>query len=1174
MRNSYSRVLSLTVGALAVMLGASDLPADDTEIFISQPASTVQSNILLVIDTSGSMNETAGTSPVPFDPNESYNDGPANCNSSRVYYSSSSTAPNDCDGLNWFPLSDLKCAKALVALDSGSGYYSDRYIRWGGSGSNRAWSSSLNPNNAGYVECLEDEGTHGESSGSSAKYPMSGSHHKNSYPDGRWTSTASSSWWGISGNTGLARTLYSANYIRYVRNGSTSIQTRMEVVKAAAASLLNSLPNVNLGVARFDAGGAQGGMIMSPISPLDTKRAQLIADITTSNQYEPYGNTPLSETLFEAYRYFSGGQPRYGNGTEICTNNNASPGSTGSCSNSNVVDFPSVSASKSGSNYISPAAEPCQANYIVYLTDGQPTSDNDADNSITGLPNFGTLAGTGCEGSGSGRCLGALSEYMHNADLRSDVQGQQNVSTFYIGFGAAFSGVSNSSYQYLQTAANRGGGQAYQANDLTGLTAVFNSIITSIFQTSTTFTTPTVAVNAFNRTQTLSDLFVSVFQPNSSLHWPGNLKKYRVEEGVIMDNSSPSKAAVDPLTGFFSDGARSYWSGGADGSQVQEGGAASQLPGAVSRKLYTYLGANPATPATLSSSLFHAVDVLNLTLTSGTLNLGTPGDPLREELILWARGLDSRNEDGDAATLVRKAMGDPLHSPPAVVIYGGTTSTPDIDDAAVYVTTNDGYLHAIDSSSGNELWSFIPQEFLGNLKNLYFDDPVPAKQYTLDGEIRVLRYDINGDGIISSAAGDRVILYFGQARGGDNYYALDVTSKNAPKFMWTIGPSQLPGIGQTWSPPVITRVNINGATQNSQKLALVFGGGYDPAEDGTIYLDSSGVGNRIFIVDALRGTRLWSAGPASSGANFENARMTHSIPSGVTVLDTDSDGYADRMYVGDMGAQLWRFDLTNGNNAGSLAAGGVIASLGTHDDLVPVPTNARRFYSAPDVAALRRSGGSPFMNIAIGSGFRGHPLNTLVQDRFYSIRDHKPFTRMTQQQYSDFTANSLITDAGLQDITTDVSPSIPANSLGWKLLLNAPDWRGEKSLSASNTFNNAIFFTTYTPPNGTSATSCGASTTGSNRAYVVNVFNGAPLPRHDGETGGEEGGEGGSGGNDGGLLPEDRYDDLRQGGIAPEVAFLFPSKDVVVCLSGVEVLGACRNFNSRVKTYWRENGAN
>jgi hypothetical protein len=163
---------------------------------------------------------------------------------------------------------------------------------------------------------------------------------------------------------------------------------------------------------------------------------------------------------------------------------------------------------------------------------------------------------------------------MYNADLRTDLDGHQNVVTYFIGFGPEFSGNAEA-FQKLENAARRGGGQAYQADDLGSLSAVFNSIVTNILQTSTTFTTPTVAVNAFNRTQTLDDLFVSVFQPDNAAHWPGNLKKYRVSDGEIVD--SEGRAAVDPTTGFFADSARSYWSSRADGANVKAGGAANRI---------------------------------------------------------------------------------------------------------------------------------------------------------------------------------------------------------------------------------------------------------------------------------------------------------------------------------------------------------------------------------------------------------------------------------------------------------------------------------------------------------------------------------------------------------------------------------------------------------------------
>nr|MBO2488447.1 hypothetical protein [Gammaproteobacteria bacterium] len=1184
MRSTKQTILSTLAGTALALCAFAPVMADDTEIFMVQPANRVQPNVLIILDTSGSMNLTAEETPLPYDPTVSY--GPASgsdtteCRNDRIYYSRNATPPKSCRNLSYIQLSgnfsaaaprEIKCQAAVKHLAwgagaTGAGFYTDRFIRWRGSGKNRGWQADLtngdNRTTASDVECLEDEGEHGADSSSPGTYP---DYRTADSSNGRWTNVSTDSWWGR--NQGYSTTLYSPNYIRYLAYGSKATQTRMDVVRAAAAAFLNALPNLNVGVMRYSANShtyplsgnaaeeaAAGGMVMSPVSPLDPKRASLIADITNAsgnNLYLPHGYTPLSETLYEAYLYYSGGPVHFGQSSRLCTRVDTRPGDNGTCADAtHMRNYPSVPESMSDGRYISPITSSCQTNYIVYLTDGEARQDTQANQAIA------ALTGTSC--SGDGGCLANLTQYMFENDLIPDhiLPGKQNVRTYFIGFGPDFSG-NPQAFNRLVTAATLGGGQAYQADDLSSLTSVFNSIVTSILQTSTTFTTPTVAVNAFNRTQTLDDLFVSVFQPDNAAHWPGNLKKYRVSDGEIVD--SEGRAAVDPTTGFFADSARSYWSSRADGANVKAGGAANRIPPPEQRNLYTYIGAQrPGSAVPLSN---HPLSTSNSDLDEEVLDLLAPGDPSRDDLINWARGADVLNEDGDASTNVRRAMGDPLHSPPAVVIYGGTAESP---DAVVYVTTNDGYLHAFDAETGVELWAYVPQELLPRLKTLYFNNPVAQRTYGLDSPITVLKYDVNGDGIVNGD--DRVILYFGMGRGGDRYYAIDVTDKNRPRYLWSIGPEVLPGVGQTWSQPTVARVNVGGATQNSQKLVLIAGGGYDVTQDSVVYGEDS-VGNRLYMIDAIRGTLLWSAGP--SGANLNLSRMTHSIPSAVAVLDTDSDGYADRMYVGDMAAQLWRFDITNGNSANTLVAGGVIASLGTKEHSTPQPEHARRFYNKPDVAALQRADTPPILNIAIGSGYRGHPLNTATQDRFYSIRDLQPFRRLTQSEYNNLT---IIRDSDLLDITDDVQAIVPANAPGWKLLLNYPAWQGEKSLSPANTFDNKIFFTTYIPPGPAEANpdTCSISSSGRNRVYVVNAFNGAPIPRRDSQTD-PDGGNGGDG--TGGMSKEDRFEELAQGGIAPEVSFLFPEANQVVCLSGVEVLGMCRNFNSRIKTYWRESTA-
>ena len=270
-------------------------------------------------------------------------------------------------------------------------------------------------------------------------------------------------------------------------------------------------------------------------------------------------------------------------------------------------------------------------------------------------------------------------------------------------------------------------------------------------------------------------------------------------------------------------------------------------------------------------------------------------------------------------------MGDPIHGVPGIVTYGGTAANP---DTVVFVPTNDGFLHAIVGQSatgplgtgagGQELWAFIPPELLPRLQNLAKITAAPHT-YGLDGDVRVLKYDANKDGIVNGS--DYVYLFFGMRMGGNHYYGLDVTDRNNPRLMWNIGPAQLPGIGQTWSPPVIAKVTVTApANNNAQKYVLIFGGGYDiNQDDAPNAYSTDNEGNRVFMVDAETGNRLWYAGN-NAGANLvlstAGKAMTNAIPSRVTVADINSDGFADRMYVGDMGGRLWRFDITNGQPAG------------------------------------------------------------------------------------------------------------------------------------------------------------------------------------------------------------------------------------------------------------------
>ena len=157
--------------------------------------------------------------------------------------------------------------------------------------------------------------------------------------------------------------------------------------------------------------------------------------------------------------------------------------------------------------------------------------------------------------------------------------GRQYVTTYTIGFKADF--------PLLKRTAERSGGEYYQASDVKTLTSALTDIVTNIFERDVSFTAPAVAVNAFNRTQHLNDLYVSVFRANDEVHWPGNIKKYALRNGEVRDQND--RNAVDPDTGYFSDHSSNFYNEAQkpDGANVYTGGVANMLPDPDKRKVYT-----------------------------------------------------------------------------------------------------------------------------------------------------------------------------------------------------------------------------------------------------------------------------------------------------------------------------------------------------------------------------------------------------------------------------------------------------------------------------------------------------------------------------------------------------------------------------------------------------------
>lgn len=707
---------------------------------------------------------------------------------------------------------------------------------------------------------------------------------------------------------------------------------------------------------------------------------------------------------------------------------------------------------ETSARYTSPMVGECQNNHIVMLSDGQAWGNN----AVNKTEN---LIGRTCPGrSAFERCGVELAQWLNDTDHVPAFSRDKNITVSTIGF--------NIRSTFLDRVAAAGGGEYYEASRSSELVNVFNEIITTVKDIDTTFVAPATSINQYNRLTQSNDLYFSLFKPKSSTIWPGNLKRYQLglsgTEVVIVD--AAGDPAVDPATGLFRDDARSFWSDSPDGSEVEAGGAAAELV-AADRRIYTHVGAIPAGGVNLDNALAPGSPAANF-------YLGSLPAVERDLVIRWVRGEDVMDE---VPGIERRHMGDILHSSPVTVNYPSGNSL-------VFVGTNEGFLHAIRRDNGKEEFSFIPQELISNLIEFYTNSGgATSRPYGLDGDITLLHDDNNGDSIVNN--GESAYLYVGMRRGGNNYYALDVSNPNSPRLMWKIdgGSGRFARLGQTWSKPIATQIQYNGGA----KSVLIFGGGYDTNQDPENNPNGTdSVGNTIYIVDAETGQELWNAYDDVAGVS---ADMRYSIPSDLRVIDINGDSYADRIYVGDVGGLVWRFDLKpyhqSSDGIAKLAQGGVFADLRLRSG------NRNRFFNEPDVALISHEG-KRFMSVSIGTGWRSHPLFTGEVDYFYMLRDNSPLATppsMTPLRLSELTdiSNSLSDDRGGE-----------ADMQGWRLKL---DTTGEKNLSRSITINNQVLFSTYAPIPPSDVCS---PPSGRGFVYAVDVVHGDPvLPLNSGGGG-------------------------------------------------------------------------
>lgn len=748
-------------------------------------------------------------------------------------------------------------------------------------------------------------------------------------------------------------------------------------------------------------------------------------------------------------------------------------------------------ASGNSDTYVSPIIDPCAKNFIVFISNGNPSAkgaDASFDPAVMTALGVTPTALPSATNETHASKMDEMAKFLYETDV-SPLSGIQNVQTFTVAVWAPqANGQPKTSDQamisLMQSAATYGGGQFCSANSADAVAKCIASAFNELQAVNSVFVSSSLPVSVNAQGTFLNQVYMGMFRPdaNQSPRWAGNLKEYKVNRdanGGLFLADVNDIPAVNPTTGFISPNAVSFWTAGSnfwvnnpmgtpktvsdspDGEVVEKGGAGQQVRTAyasdqTTRKMFT---CDPASGCTPGSALTLAFNSTNMSASYASFGVASAAEA--DKLVRWIRGQDDASGDpcavGAAActtwasaekgpgwpTTIRPSVhGDVLHSRPVVLDYVS-------QGPYIFYAANDGVLRAIKGgrlgTDGKETWSFVAPEFFSKFKRMRDQTPLIALPSTPGA---ATNKDYFFDGPIGSYQDtSKAYIFVSARRGGRFIYAFDVTNPANPIFMWkkSNADTGMSELGQTWSEPKAVKV------QASTDPVLIFGAGYDPAEDYSPAAANT-MGRGVFVLNARTGALIKFFQTASNGSGT----IGKPVASDVTVMDRDGDTFADRVYVGDVGGNVWRMDIDDPNpNKWTLEK---FATLGS----------GLKFMYPPDVIATKN-----FDMVLIGTGDREKPLVKTTTDYFFGLKDTavgKDGTALTALQLADLTVNGTVTD--------------PTKGFYLTLL------PGEKVVNAPLTVSGIVYFATNQPDNTALNPNSCAVNLGTARAYGLDFLGG------------------------------------------------------------------------------------
>ncbi|MBK85045.1 MAG: hypothetical protein CMD81_14585 [Gammaproteobacteria bacterium] len=825
---------------------------------------------------------------------------------------------------------------------------------------------------------------------------------------------------------------------------------------------------------------SNGAYVIQDLSPIDSisDAQNMAARLDATYFFHPDGvtdfnaQTPLAESLFEAYKYYTGqssiwtkavstGWPQY---------------------HLDNIDRAAYSSSNINGNYANQMTE-CSSNNIIVISDGLPTYDWHANSQIQALAGGSVTAPVPGPGVDEVEdvlpehtLIDELSGYMANNDLDPNQTGEQNIVTHFISTWGSDSNTAGDTTEIIDAAVAASGGFHEKITDVTELQSAIQSLIGKIKAEKK----PIIGYNLISSNASgtpfdrIDEVYINIWEYKND-RWAGNLKKFQIlEDGSLVGKNNQPILTLQGLN----QGTMSMWSDEVDGDDTLHGGAAAHLK-AVGTNRFSV----PKNKLNKNTYIRQAQYLLTPTNNQFNQNdVGAANNAERTANLNWAGGMDVYDVDGDNDVQeVRRSLGDQLNSPPLIAHYSnGQNSNP-----VVFTGSNEGYLHAFDTDDGEHLYSFMPFQLLqksGSLTGQGED-----KEYGIDGELVLWHKDVNSDFNFYETNGgidtdEKLMLFFGLGRGGSAVYGLDISNRTNPSIAWYIDADMngFSRLGETWGK--VRPTFIKSSTTETRPIAII-NAGLDPAlRAGNAA--SPNLGNAIYILDAETGDRLWTI--SNSNADIVLPKMTNSIIGAPAIIDYNRDGLTDAFFVNDIRGQIFRCDFYLENNQTAMTCGNIANAQDSNENLL--------FMNSLDVSINKGAGNARSIVLSLSSGDRFNPTASTDRNRLVVFIDPYGSGKPANYNYVNGMPMSL---SNITQVPNTGTLNSSAYQYGWYFYFDHPE---EKSFAQTLTFDNKIFLSTHSPSSGSTGNSCSAVSLGTAKLYGFEILNGSTIKTDSGDA--------------------------------------------------------------------------